>query len=41
MLSIGHFRASLGKIGHVGAKYGDYVIFELAKHIDSFWRKKC
>ena len=28
------------KIGH-GAKYGYYVIFELAKHTKSFWCKTC
>ena len=28
------------KIGHFGAKYGYYVIFDLAKHTKSFWCKK-
>ena len=40
MPSIQHFRAILGYIGHFEAKYGYYVIFELAKHTKSFWGEK-
>ena len=41
MATIHHFRAIVGEIGHFGAKYGYYVIFELAKHTKSFWCEKC
>ena len=40
MPSIIHIRAIVGYIGHFGAKYGYYVISELAKHTKSFGGKK-
>ena len=42
MPSIDHFRAIVGQMGHFGAKYGYYVIFQLVKHTKSFLgQRKC